>query len=102
MKSYEELVKEAIRKAREEAAAKAAENKVKRFEVGATYQTRSICDHDCIFTIKIIKRTEKTVTVEKQGKQSRCKIHLIDGKEVIFPYGQYSMCPVFDADDKAA
>lgn len=104
MRTYEELVKEAIQKAHEEAAAKAAAAKeeVKRFEVGATYQTRSICNHDCIFTIKVIKRTDKTVVVEEDGKQTRCKIHNISGEETIFPHGRYSMCPVFHAGRKAA
>mgnify|MGYP001024731405 FL=1 len=101
MRTYEELVKEAITKAHQEAQAiEEAENL--RFEVGKTYQTRSICNHDCIFKITITKRTEKFVTVDKRGETTRCKIHMIDGKEVIFPYGQYSMCPVFHADDIAA
>lgn len=97
MRTYEELVKEAIEKAQQE-----AQTKNLRFEVGRTYQTRSICNHDCIFEIVITKRTAKFVTVDKRGEVTRCKIHMIDGKEVIFPYGQYSMCPVFHADDIAA
>lgn len=98
MKTYEELVKEAIAKAHKEA----EEKENLHFEVGRTYQTRSICNHDCIFTITVTKRTAKTVIVEKRGELTRCKIHVIDGKEVIFPFGQYSMCPVFHADDIAA
>ena len=35
---------------------------MKKFEIGKEYFDRSACNHDCIFTIKIIKRTEKTVT----------------------------------------
>ena len=56
--TYSELVKEAIRKAHEEAkaAAEAAKNQVAQFEVGKTYYTRSICNHDCIFSVKVIKR----------------------------------------------
>ncbi|VFF91883.1 Uncharacterised protein [Clostridioides difficile] len=30
-----------------------------KFEVGKTYATRSICDHDYIYTIEVIKRTDK-------------------------------------------
>ena len=44
MTNYSELVKAAIRKAHEDAAAaaQAAKNEIKAFEVGRTYQTRSI------------------------------------------------------------
>ncbi len=109
MKSYEELVKEAIKAAHEKAeaekkAAKQAADEYIRFEVGATYATRSICDSECIFKITIIKRTEKTVTIDKgNGKVQRCKIykHLRDA-ETIYPYGIYSMCPVIDATEKIA
>lgn len=100
MKTYEELVKEAIQKAHEEAAKAAAETK--RFEVGETYQTRSICNHDCIFSVKVIKRTEKTVVVLVDGKETRCKVHNFDDGEAIYPYGKYSMCPIIRAGRKAA
>ena len=74
--TYSELVKEAIRKAHEEAkaAAEATKNQVAQFEVGKTYYTRSICNHDCIFSVKVIKRTAKTVVVLKDGEEKRCKI----------------------------
>ena len=32
---------------------------MKKFEIGKEYFDRSACNHDCIFTIKIIKRTER-------------------------------------------
>lgn len=59
--TYSELVKEAIRKAHEEAkaAAEATKNQVAQFEVGKTYYTRSICNHDCIFSVKVIKKNRK-------------------------------------------
>lgn len=41
---------------------------MKKFEIGKEYFDRSACNHDCIFTIKIIKRTEKTVTFERRSK----------------------------------
>ena len=37
------------------------------FETGKTYQARSIGDHNCIFTFKVIKRTEKTITIFSGG-----------------------------------
>lgn len=95
--TYSELVKEAIRKAHEEA--EANKTQVAQFEVGKTYYTRSACNHDCIFSIKVLKRTAKTVVVLKDGKEKRCKIGLsYNGKEeTITPWGVYSMCPVIGA-----
>lgn len=95
--TYSELVKGAIRKAHEEA--EANKTQVAQFEVGKTYYTRSICNHDCIFSIKVLKRTAKTVVVLKDGKEKRCKIGLsYNGKEeTITPWGVYSMCPVIGA-----
>lgn len=34
-----------------------------KFEIGKTYTTRSVCDHDCVFTIEVIKRTDKTINL---------------------------------------
>lgn len=106
MMDRSELVKEAIRKAHEEAAKAAAEakNQVAKFEVGKTYYTRSICNHDCIFSVKVLKRTAKTVVVLKDGKEKRCKISLsYTGKEeTIAPWGIYSMCPIIGAESVAA
>ena len=99
MKNYSELVKAAIRKAHEDAAAaaQAAKDEIKAFEVGKTYQTIIICDHNCIFSIEIVKRTAKTVIVKKNGKEQRNRITVIDGRETIYPWGVYSMCPVIRA-----
>ena len=44
MRTYAELVKEAIREAHEK-----SENEYKKFEVGRTYATRSVCNSECIF-----------------------------------------------------
>ena len=65
MRTYAELVKEAIRAAYEK-----SENEYKKFEVGRTYATRSVCNSECIFKITIIKRTEKTVTID-EGESDR-------------------------------
>lgn len=102
MRDYGELVREAIRKAHEEADAKAAAA-MAEFEVGKTYATHSVCDHDCIFSYTIVKRTEKTITIRnKFGKVKRCKLHNNGQAEYIFPEGIYSMCPVLEADDLVA
>lgn len=63
---------------------------MKKFEIGKEYFDRSACNHDCIFTIKIIKRTEKTVTFERNGKTRRAKLFFDECGEYIIPE-RYSM-----------
>ena len=71
------------------------------FEIGKTYFTRSICDNNMIFKVKITKRTEKTVTIEGY-RNKRCKIHIAaDGDEFILPES-YSMAPRFCASREVA
>lgn len=69
------------------------------FEISKEYFTRSICDHNCIFTIKITGRTAKTVTYEYSGETRRSKIRVDDHGEYIQP-DRYSMAPVFHADSE--
>lgn len=66
---------------------------MKQFEAGKTYTIRSICDHDCVISVTIEKRTAKTVTVK--GKTFR--IAEYDGAEYIKPWGSYSMAPMIRA-----
>lgn len=70
---------------------------MKKFEVGKEYFSRSICNHDCIFSIKVIKRTEKTVTYEYMNETRRSKIRVDDSGEYIQP-DRYSMAPTFRAE----
>lgn len=65
---------------------------MKKFEIGKEYFDRSACNHDCIFTIKIIKRTEKTVTFERNGNTRRAKLFFDEHGEYIIPE-RYSMAP---------
>lgn len=68
------------------------------FAQGQQLAQRSICNHDCIFTGEVIKRTAKTVTIKTMGDTKRCKIHIDqDGGEYCFPRDQYSMAPIFRA-----
>ncbi len=67
-----------------------------KFEIGKEYFSRSICNHDCVFTIKITKRTAKTVSYEYMGESRRSKIRVDDSGEYIQP-DRYSMAPVFRA-----
>ncbi|MDF1495473.1 hypothetical protein [Caproiciproducens sp. CPB-2] len=70
---------------------------MKKFEVGKEYFTHSICDSDCMYTIKIAGRTEKTVTYIYGGKKRRSKIQVSADGEFIQP-DRYSMAPVFRAE----
>jgi hypothetical protein len=72
---------------------------MRKFTDSQQLSSRSICDHNCIFRGVVIKRTAKTVTVTTAMKGvKRCKVHFdSNGDEFIFPFGQYSMSPVFRA-----
>lgn len=66
------------------------------FEVGKTYYTRSSCDYDCIYAVKVASRTAKTI-VTSEGK--RFRLRLYKGVERFNPCGDYSMAPVISADE---
>ena len=66
---------------------------ITQFTVGETINTRSLADYDCIFTFTVVKRTEKTVTINYHGTESRCKIRVRDGHETCKPFGSYSLAP---------
>lgn len=70
---------------------------MKNFEIGKEYFARSACDHECIFKVKIVKRTAKTVTFLRDGKEHRTKLFTDDHGEYIAPY-RYSMAPIFRAE----
>jgi len=75
---------------------------VTKFETGATYKMRFICDADATCEIKVVKRTEKSITIIDPHTQDskRCKINIHDNSEYIFPLGKYSMAPVLKASRK--
>lgn len=69
-----------------------------RFEVGKTYATASIGDHECIFKVTVTKRTDKTVTITG-FRNKRCKVYINEkGVEYIKPEN-YSFAPIFDATE---
>jgi len=72
---------------------------MKKFQTGKTYSTRSVCDYDCIISVTIEKRTEKTVTVTVRGEKKTFRIGIYDNSEFIKPWGSYSMAPVVTAND---
>ena len=72
----------------------------KQFEIGKTYATRSICDSDTWFSVRILGRTAKQVAIEVRGKTVRRGIFVYQGVEQFRPFGSYSMAAVIGADDE--
>jgi hypothetical protein len=70
-----------------------------KFEAGKTYATRSICDHNCVISVTIEKRTEKTVTATVRGEKKSFRVSEYGGAEFIKPWGSYSMAPMVTAND---
>ncbi len=72
---------------------------MKKFRTGQTYETRSICNYDCIFSFTVIKRTAKRLVLKDNvtGEEFRRGIFVYDDAEACKPYGTYSMCPVINA-----
>lgn len=72
-----------------------------KFRPGATYSTRSICDYDCVFSFRVVSRTDKTMTLNYLGKSRRVGIKVDEtGCEFAFPLGRYSMAPVINANSR--
>ncbi len=78
-----------------------------KFEVGNIYACRSACDHDCIWYFSVIERTDKTITILKDGetkpvkKRINTKLSEILDAESVYPFGCYSMSPILSADKSA-
>lgn len=64
------------------------------FEAGQTYTTRSPCDHDCVISLTVAKRTAKTIKTA-EGKTLRIAVY--EGTEYVKPWGSYSMAPIVRA-----
>ena len=75
-------------------------NEIKTFEINKTYSMNSACDHNCVWTAKVLKRTAKFVTLRVSGEKEpvRCKVHVWQDSESCYPLGTYSMCPVLTAE----
>lgn len=66
-----------------------------QFQTGKTYITRSACDHNCVISVTVAKRTAKTLTTT-DGKTLRVGVY--DGAEFVKPWGSYSMAPIVRAN----
>lgn len=82
----------------------AVPEEIKRFEVGKTYQTCSICDTNCIISFTVTARTEKTITVRIRDEIKRLRIceksTAWHNAETVYPWGHYSMAPQIHADQE--
>lgn len=74
------------------------------FQVNQTYQCRSLCNYDCVWTYKVIKRTPSTITIKDMSSKAvkTCRVSKKSsehfGCEIIHPLGSYSMAPSLWAD----
>lgn len=68
---------------------------MKAFEIGLTYSTRSICDHNCIIALTVASRTAKTI---KTSAGKTLRVGEYDGAEFVKPHGSYSMAPIISAE----
>lgn len=75
---------------------------MKKFEIGKTYTTRSICNSDCIISITVTARSACMITtIDDHGEVQRLRISKriseYRGAETVYPWGQYSMAPMISA-----
>lgn len=75
---------------------------MKKFEIGKIYTTRSACDHNCIWSFKIIARTAQTITAaDDHGEVKKYRISKklseYRNAESFQPFGSYSMSPIITA-----
>jgi len=69
-----------------------------KFEPGKTYTTRSIADHETVISITVVSRTAKTITVKGDSlTKPRLRVSEFEGREMVFPWGRFSMSPVIQA-----
>jgi hypothetical protein len=73
-----------------------------QFQAGKTYQTRSACDYDTVYSFTVVSRTEKTITLKSHFEIKARKVYLTDGVEHCNPLGTYSMHPVIRANKEIA
>lgn len=78
-----------------------ATKKMKKFEIGKTYSMRSACDHECVWSYKVVDRTAQTITLTDGKKTLKCRIIKVLSEccnaESVYPLGKYSMCPILRA-----
>ena len=68
-----------------------------KFEIGKTYEMISICDSNCKWSYKVIKRTAKTVDLFNGIEIIKCRIKECEISEMCKPLGSYSFAPILRA-----
>lgn len=72
------------------------------FQIGQSYEARSACDYDVVWTFTVVKRTAKFITiVDEYGDVRRVGVRVWNGSEYASPLGTYSMAPVIGAERPA-
>ena len=71
-----------------------------QFVPGRSYYARSICDHDCIYRMKVLGRTPKTIRVRcaHWDGSKTLRPYIYRDVEQVKPHGSYSMCAIISAD----
>jgi hypothetical protein len=68
------------------------------FQVGQSYSCRSPGDFNCVWTFKVISRTEKTVKLQDSaGKIKTRRISIYENCKSCSPLGVYSLSPLLTA-----
>ena len=70
---------------------------MKKFEVDKEYQGRYVSDWNAVITIKILKRTAKTITFIEDDEIKTKKLRNDNESEYI-KLGDYSMAPIIRAE----
>ena len=75
---------------------------VTKFIAGKAYAAASLCDSECLYVVRIVSRTDKSVRVDlglDRGVATRRLGLDYDGTaETFMPFGSYSMAPTIRAD----
>ena len=67
------------------------------FRIGRVYTARSVCDHNCVFSFRIVSRSPKSITFDN-GKRVKVRVDAV-GDEWAMPLGTYSMAPILRASN---
>ena len=76
---------------------------MRTFETGKAYSCSSVCDHNCVWTFEVVKRTDKTITLRLvpgpigKGLTTSHRVTSYNDAELIYPLGKYSMAPILTA-----
>lgn len=74
---------------------------MRKFEIGKNYTHGWIGDAELFTTWTVTKRTAQTITITDGRKTKTCRIikglSEMRNAESVYPFGQYSMCPILSA-----